>query len=167
MLLVGEPVAMQTYLHWQQKGKKVFCGYGPAEITLGCTLVNPDADAFYTGYLGRSFSACLWVTDPEDANVLLPIGEVGELLVEGPTVAQGYVHNMDATRMSFIQPPQWLKAITGRIPRSIYRTGDLVRYTPSGGIEFFGRKDLQVKVHGQRYARLNDFLTTRLTKFSG
>lgn len=32
----------------------------------------------------------------------------------------------------------------------IYKTGDIGRYWPDGTIEFMGREDTQVKIHGHR-----------------
>lgn len=162
MLLVGEPISTAICTHWQQKGKRVFCGYGPAEVTLGCTLVDTSVEEFNAGYLGRSYNACLWITDPDDADILLPIGEIGELLVEGPTVSRGYINNIEATKKNFLDTPHWLATVAQRSGR-VYRTGDLVRYTVDGGLEFHGRKDLQVKVHGQRYVRVPKVVHHTLT----
>lgn len=151
LLLVGEPISDEVYKHWSQtRQKEVFCGYGPAEITLGCTLVDPTRDSYHAGFLGHSFNSALWVADPTDSDVLLPIGEVGELLVEGPIVARQYINNPEATRTSFITAPEWLNHITKRSGPRLYKTGDLVRYTENGALIFEGRKDTQVKIHGQR-----------------
>lgn len=40
-----------------------------------------------------------WVVHPEKHDVLLPVGAVGELLIDGPLVASGY--------LVFIRPPTW------------------------------------------------------------
>jgi len=149
MLLMGEPISTSVCEHWQEKGKHIFCAYGPAEITLACTLVDTRAETFYAGYLGRPYNARLWIADPVDADVLLRVGQIGELLVEGPTISRGYFNNKDATQRAFIDSPHWLATIVDRSGR-VYRTGDLARYTVHGGVEFCGRKDLQVKIHGQR-----------------
>src|SRR5690606_31180537 len=72
-------------------------------------------------------------------------GEVGELCVEGPCLAQGYLNLPELTLERFIF---WEdeKGVTKRI----YRTGDLVRLRPDGNIEFLGRSDQQVKIRGYR-----------------
>jgi aryl carrier-like protein len=71
---------------------------------------------------------------------------VGELLLEGPTVARGYLHDAEKTAQAFVANPAWATRPGSRF----YRTGDLVRYNEDGTIRFVGRKDTQVKVRGQR-----------------
>jgi len=73
---------------------------------------------------------------------------VGELLIEGPTVSRGYLNDPGRTADVFISSPTWLKKT--RASSRLYKTGDLVRYNENGEIIFCGRKDAQVKVHGQR-----------------
>ena len=89
--------------------------------------------------------------DPFDHDRLVPVGCVGELLVQGPTLARGYHNNPEKTAESFIQKPLWSRKF-GAAGRNwpIYKTGDLVRQNPDGTFNFIGRKDNQVKVHGQR-----------------
>jgi acyl-CoA synthetase (AMP-forming)/AMP-acid ligase II/aryl carrier-like protein/NRPS condensation-like uncharacterized protein len=97
----------------------------------------------------------MWIVDPNDHEILLPVGAVGELLVEGPIVGQGYLNDPEKTAAAFIEDPAWLtkghKQYPGRRGR-LYKTGDLGKYDPdgSGGIIFAGRKDTQVKLRGQR-----------------
>jgi non-ribosomal peptide synthase protein (TIGR01720 family) len=59
-------------------------------------------------------------------------------------LARGYHKNPERTVESFITAPVWAP------PGRIYKTGDLVRQNPDGSFNFIGRKDTQVKVHGQR-----------------
>lgn len=82
----------------------------------------------------------------------MPIGAVGELLIEGPLVAGGYLNDPTRTAAVFLaQPPSWLASFGPPPPRSrFYKTGDLARYGPNGALLFHGRKDTQVKLRGQR-----------------
>ncbi len=90
------------------------------------------------------------MVDPNDHDKLVPIGAVGELLVEGPTLARSYLNDMAKTKLVFIKNPKWPQVLAGNQTRRIYKTGDLVRYNSDGSLDFLGRKDLQVKVRGQR-----------------
>jgi non-ribosomal peptide synthase protein (TIGR01720 family) len=95
----------------------------------------------------------MWVCDPSDHNQLAPVGCVGELLIDGPIVARGYLGDPTKTRAAFVCDPAWLptqgtKQTTES--RRFYKTGDLVRYNTSGTISYVRRKDTQVKYHGQR-----------------
>lgn len=104
-----------------------------------------------SGQLGRQFGVELcWVIDPENHDRLLPIGAVGELAVEGPTLARGYLDDPTKTQAAVIKSPCWPQGAGPKRPRRIYKTGDLVRQTSDGTFDFIGRKDLQVKVRGQR-----------------
>jgi amino acid adenylation domain-containing protein len=66
----------------------------------------------------------------------------GELYIGGVGLAHGYWNDREKTESSFIIHPH-----TGQ---RLYRTGDQGRFIPDGYIEFMGRKDFQVKVHGHR-----------------
>ncbi|KAK5680139.1 hypothetical protein LTS12_029313, partial [Elasticomyces elasticus] len=72
------------------------------------------------------------IVSPEDHEKLLPIGAVGELLIEGPIVGRGYLNEPEKTAAVFIGPPQWLRSIRDDQYHSrLYKTGDLVQYDPS------------------------------------
>jgi amino acid adenylation domain-containing protein/thioester reductase-like protein len=90
------------------------------------------------------------VVHPEKCH-LLPIGDVGELWLEGPLVGKGYFNDAEKKKASFVQDPPWLlrggAGHTGRSGR-LYRTGDLVRYNWDGSLVFAGRIDTQVKIRG-------------------
>ena len=80
---------------------------------------------------------------------------IGELLFEGPSVGGGYLEDSETEKMAevFIEDPTWLfegaPGQSGRRGR-LYKTGDLVQYNGDGSLIFIGRKDTQVKIHGQR-----------------
>ncbi|CAF4793170.1 unnamed protein product [Rotaria sp. Silwood1] len=66
----------------------------------------------------------------------------GELYIGGIGLADGYWKDRIKTESSFIIHPH--------TNERLYRTGDYGRFVPSGYIEFVGRKDFQVKLHGHR-----------------
>lgn len=74
---------------------------------------------------------------------LCRIGETGELCLGGMGVAVGYLNRPDLTDEQFVSDPF-------EVGGTLYRTGDLCRYLEDGNLEFLGRKDHQVKVHGYR-----------------
>ncbi|CAF3766289.1 unnamed protein product, partial [Adineta steineri] len=67
---------------------------------------------------------------------------IGELYIGGEGLANGYWNDQEKTQSSFI-----IHSLTNE---RLYRTGDYGRFLPTGYIEFTGRKDFQVKVHGHR-----------------
>ena len=96
-----------------------------------------------------------WVTDPEDHNKLVPFGTIGELLIEGPILARGYLNDISKTEAVFVDGPLWLRQgnrndESTRRQGRLYKTGDLVYYDADGNLVYAGRKDSQTKVRGQR-----------------
>lgn len=70
--------------------------------------------------------------------------EIGEILIEGNTVAKGYFKMPEKTALAF----EVVKMKNGQL-RRLYHTGDL-GYFKNGMLYCLGRTDLQVKVHGYR-----------------
>jgi hypothetical protein len=68
------------------------------------------------------------------------IGQEGELLMSGVGVFAGYLGRDDLTAKALIE-------IDGEI---FYRTGDLIQIDNNGLLHYQGRKDHQIKLHGQR-----------------
>lgn len=152
--LGGEAATARDITRWG-RDTRIIIGYGPCECTIGCTINSSAATGRDYVSIGQGNGANIWIVDPDDHDKLMPIGAVGELLVDGPIVGQGYFNDPSKTALAFIEDPPWLtsgyKQYNGRRGR-LYKTGDLGRYDPdgSGGIVFVGRKDTQVKLRGQR-----------------
>ncbi|KAF9885568.1 hypothetical protein FE257_012774 [Aspergillus nanangensis] len=152
--LGGEAITASDAADWGRK-THIIIAYGPSECTVGCTINNDiPLDRPYTS-IGLGVGGCSWVVDPADHNRLTPVGAVGELLVEGPIVGDGYLNEPEKTKAVFIEDPEWLVAGGGDAPGRkgrLYKTGDLVRYDPdaSSAVVFIGRADQQVKLRGQR-----------------
>ncbi|KAF7198574.1 Nonribosomal peptide synthase atnA [Pseudocercospora fuligena] len=141
----GELASPDWAEHWRQH-TRVRWFYGPAECTAISTISDDNVPPTHLG--SRALGLCAWVADPEDPQRLSPAYAEGELLLEGPLVAQGYLNNPDMTKRAFIVDPLWLIE-AGRRGR-VYRTGDLVRRDDHGTLIFVRRKDDMIKIRGQR-----------------
>ncbi|KAI0554286.1 acetyl-CoA synthetase-like protein [Xylaria curta] len=153
LILSGEAVSASDLARLKRGNFHVLNAYGPAECTPMSTL---NANAITPGIsvdIGKGIGALTWVVDPSDYKNLVPMGTTGELLLEGPILAEGYLGEPEKTEAAFITDPPWLlqgaPSWPGRRGR-LYKTGDLVRYDAEGNLDFIGRKDGQVKLHGQR-----------------
>src|SRR6185437_15286240 len=72
-------------------------------------------------------------------------GAEGEIFIGGLAVARGYWRRPELTAERFTSDP-----FVAREGARMYRTGDLGRWRADGAIEFLGRCDTQVKIHGFR-----------------
>lgn len=124
--------------------------YGPTEAAIHCTAAThflADSRVNLIGKPLKTVSAFIMSIDSEDEAFpndleILPLGQIGELVVGGSQLAEGYINRPDENARAFIESPQH-----GRL----YRTGDKARLLPSGEIECFGRiSNGQVKLRGQR-----------------
>ena len=136
---------------------------GPGDATLfrrrfapGCTLVN-GLGATETGLSCQYFlapgsplpGATLPVGYPtvgvevevvDDAGRPTAIGQIGEIVVQSRYLALGYWRNAELTAARFRPGPGGTRR---------YLSGDLGRRRADGAIELLGRKDLQVRLHGE------------------
>jgi tyrocidine synthetase-3 len=78
--------------------------------------------------------------------VPVPLGAKGEIIVAGKCVGKGYHNNPGQTALRFITGP--VRGIP--VHEKLYLSGDVARYLADGRLEFYGRKDAQVKIRGHR-----------------
>ena len=114
--------------------------YGPTETNV-CTWYEVPRDDSLAADLpiGKPLpgvSAVIALDDGAPA----PEGELGELVIGGPTVMHGYWK--DPTRTD--------RALRVEGDTRYYRTGDLVRRRSDGELIFAGRRDAQIKTRGYR-----------------
>ncbi|KAK2746149.1 NRPS [Onygenales sp. PD_40] len=145
----GEAFSGDTLKSWLET-RTVMNAYGPSEITIACNIAQL-APGDPSKRIGHAISTASWIVDPEDHTKLVPIGCVGELLVQGHTLARGYFHDEEKTASVFVESPPWYEAgHSPNAPTRFYKTGDLVRYECNGTLIYLGRKDSMIKIRGQR-----------------
>lgn len=109
--------------------------YGQTEATARISCMEPERWEDKQGSVGRPLDNLLVRIVDEEGNDL-PAGQIGELLVKGPSVCSGYLNDSEETRRAFSDG--WL------------RTRDLARQDEEGYLWIEGRKDSFLKIRGIR-----------------
>ena len=126
-----------TIEEWERRtGSKILEGYGMTETTAvshSTPYDRPKAGSF--GVPLPNVTAAIVDIDTTD---FMPVNEVGELILHGPNMMQGYWKRPKETEESIIEidGKKWL------------RTGDLVRMDEEGYFHFFDRKKDLIKYKG-------------------
>ncbi|MFF3553852.1 amino acid adenylation domain-containing protein [Streptomyces tsukubensis] len=119
--------------------------YGPAETAIHVTAweCSPDDRRPLVPIGTPAAHTLVEVRDDELEQV--PVGVAGELCVGGEAVGRGYLADARRTAESFVPDP------FGPVPGGrLYRTGDQARRLAGGELEYLGRRDRQIKLHGVR-----------------
>jgi len=117
--------------------------YGPTETTVYSAHYRIMKERSRHGPLpiGRPLhNQQLYIVD--DQLRPCPVGVVGQLLIGGAGLADGYFDATDPTAESFVDNPFG--------DGKVYCTGDFARWTEDGDVVYLGRGDQQVKIHGVR-----------------
>ncbi len=121
-----------TVKGWKNRTGTDICeGYGLSE-TCATSHINPHK-RMKTGSFGVPATNVLAAVISTETGAVVPPGEIGELILAGPNVMQGYWNNAAETARAFIEigGVRW------------FRTGDLVRMDDEGYFHFHDRcKDL-------------------------
>jgi amino acid adenylation domain-containing protein/non-ribosomal peptide synthase protein (TIGR01720 family) len=150
LILGGEALSKLDVDTWASR-LQLINGYGPSECAVAAAA-NPNVKTNDDpSNIGRAVGGVCWIVDPNNQDKLMPVGLVGELLIQGPILARGYLDDPLKTVEVFVENLQFCNdSRYSGIPRRFYKTGDLARYNADGTIHFVGRKDTQVKLRGQR-----------------
>jgi long-chain acyl-CoA synthetase len=122
---------------WEKRtGSKIFEGYGMTETTAvshSSPVNRPKKGSFGVPIPGMKAA----IIDHSGTD-LVPVGEVGELILNGPNIMQGYWERPEGTVEAFVEMEgeKWL------------RTGDLVSMDEEGYFHFFDRKRDLIKHKG-------------------
>jgi long-chain acyl-CoA synthetase len=122
---------------WEKRtGILIHEGYGLTETSAGI-CVNPIGRPKMGSFGVPLPNTMVAIAHPERAE-MVPLGEIGELVVKGPQVMKGYWNRPEETKQSFVEimGEKWL------------RTGDLVRMDDEGYVHFYDRKRDLIKYKG-------------------
>lgn len=151
LLTIGEMLTkpiVEEFGGSETKENMLYGMYGPTEAAIHCTIYPKMEAGAKPGNIGIPFDTvstfvAAAVTNLEDAGKIkiLPVGELGELLLGGPQLAQGYLNREEQNKAAFVHHEG----------KDYYRTGDKARLLENGTIEIHGRISAgQVKLRGQR-----------------
>lgn len=119
-------------------------GYGPTEATICCTSYMYNEKNDNTKFIipiGKPMNNCeVYILD--DFEKLQPPLVTGEICISGDCLSNGYIKLPEKTKEKFT----FIKSIN----KFVYKTGDLAYFMKDGNIQFIGRKDNQIKLHGFR-----------------
>ncbi|MEM9387919.1 MAG: amino acid adenylation domain-containing protein [Pseudomonadota bacterium] len=151
VVIGGEAAPLPLVKAWLRRFKssvRLLNTYGPTETTVSVTTselsaLGVELDALHQVPIGWP-NPGVRVAVVDEHYELQPLGVVGELVVSGPTLAEGYRDSPALTREKFVVAPSASNAPV------FYRTGDYGRLRADLGIEYKGRIDGQVKLRGYR-----------------
>ncbi len=120
--------------------------YGPTEtnVCTAYTVPEPPPEDGPTISIGKAIGNVETFVVDEQGNEVEP-GQVGELLVRGPTLLRGYWGDVERTKQRLVRDPR-----DPEFGDPVYHTGDLVEEMPDGNYRFLGRRDHQIKHRGYR-----------------
>ncbi len=129
---------------------KFFVMYGQTEATARISCMEPERWEEKAGSVGRPLdNLTVRIADAEGND--LPAGQVGELLVKGPSICSGYFNDPEETDRHFSDG--WL------------RTHDLVRQDEEGYLWIEGRQGAFLKMRGIRVSLAE--VTAKVTAIPG
>ena len=169
MVCSGEALGKREVELVLQKNPKLFLHnyYGPTEAAVDVTFF--ECHGLQRQHFSVPIGAPAWNTEiriVSTNNQDAAIGQPGELLIGGVQLANEYLNQPELTEKAFITMPavpQWRST-------RWYRTGDKAAYQLHAAgltVEYLGRSDGQVKLHGQRIEleeidfRLNEIIAPK------
>ncbi len=122
----GAPLPLDIVETWHRRGANFKQGYGLTEVGVNCFAMSLEDSVRKIGSIGRPMMFTAAKLIGEDGREV-PAGEVGELLLRGPHVCQGYFRNPEATAAA-LDADGW------------FHTGDLAKKDADGFFTIAGRK---------------------------
>jgi long-chain acyl-CoA synthetase len=126
-----------TIEEWERRtNSKILEGYGMTETT--AVSHSTPYDRPKKGSFGVPLPGVTAAIVDVDGTEFMPVDEVGELILNGPNIMQGYWKRPETYQETFLEfdGKKWL------------RTGDLVRMDEEGYFHFFDRKRDLIKFKG-------------------
>ncbi|MBP0618988.1 non-ribosomal peptide synthetase [Cupriavidus consociatus] len=154
VLCGGEALGRELATALLARGADVCNVYGPTETTVWSAAhalagKGEGMPAWAVAPVGHPLANNqLYVLDARLEPV--PADVAGELYIGGAGLARGYAADPSRTAAAFVPNPFPQGSPGAMAGDRLYRTGDLARKRADGIVEFFGRRDHQVKVRGFR-----------------
>jgi non-ribosomal peptide synthetase component F len=150
LILVGEPITANLIQQFHDQ-VQLINDYGPTETTIDSATNITITSATKPTDVGHPISSHLWIVERKDPGQLCAVGVPGQLVISGPTLADGYLNNPGQTRQAFLKGSDlaWTAQMS-LPPDRLYQTGDLARFGPNGEVHILGRLDTQIKLNGLR-----------------
>jgi amino acid adenylation domain-containing protein/non-ribosomal peptide synthase protein (TIGR01720 family) len=146
LIIGGEALTAAAVAPWlaDAPATRLINEYGPTETVVGCAVHQVTAAdlAGETMPIGRPIANTRLLVLDDDLRPL-PHGAAGGLYIGGAGLARGYAGRPGLTAERFLPDPFHPGA-------RLYRTGDLARWREDGSLDYLGRLDDQVKIHGHR-----------------
>ncbi|KAJ5766301.1 uncharacterized protein N7511_003917 [Penicillium nucicola] len=149
LVAVGESMLPAQAEYWGSR-VRLLCGYGPTECCTGASAYPIDPANMDVRNIGAGMGSRLWLVHQENHHSLVPVGTIGEIIIQGPIVGRGYLNDPQKTGEVFLESADWVSQFTSNPQNRLYKTGDLGRYNEDGTCTFLGRISQQIKVRGQR-----------------
>ncbi|WP_256989367.1 amino acid adenylation domain-containing protein [Rhodococcus sp. 05-2254-6] len=141
IIIGGESAPQDTVGRWSV-GRRLLNAYGPTETTCSVTMTEALNPGSVDG-IGRAMVGTV-IHLLDRALRPVPSGAVGEIYIETPGVARGYLGRTAETAARFVANP------FGSTGLRMFRSGDRARLRGDGTLEFLGRTDDQIKIRGNR-----------------
>ena len=155
ILSAGAPVPAVTLERMQQMlppGAEIFTPYGATEALPVANISSRDILSSTRQLTNLGAGVCVGrIVPPNDVRIIeitdqaltdwaqvreLPVGEIGEITVLGPTVTAAYFGRPEATRLAKID----------RDGQTVHRMGDVGYFDAEGRLWFCGRKSHRVEL---------------------
>ncbi len=137
LLSGGDALKDSTANDWYElTGAKIHNSYGMTELT-GFSHATPISKPKLGSIGVPAPNTSAAIVDP-DHDAFLPMGEIGEMVINGPQVTKGYWKNPEGTKESesVVKGVRW------------WRTGDLCKMDEDGYFFIFDRKKDVIKYKG-------------------
>ncbi|KAF9878363.1 nonribosomal peptide [Colletotrichum karsti] len=134
-----------TCAPWLDK-TRVLLAYGAPDICpLGISVLEVTKAEDLTR-VARPFLGRFWIVNPEDHRRLMPIGAIGELIIESPTLAHRFVPGQP---LAHLPQDSEVSLEDGKPKTRYFKTGHRVRYMEDGTLDFVSSGRDDVEINGQ------------------
>ncbi|GFH39758.1 D-alanine--poly(phosphoribitol) ligase subunit DltA [Lactococcus insecticola] len=140
----GEELTVKTAAKLRQRFPQavIVNSFGPTEATVAFSAVAisdemiKSAERLPIGYVKSDAPTVIL----DDKLQEVPVNTPGEIVVTGPGISKGYIHNPEKTQEVFFE-------LNGK---PAYHTGDIGSFDENGLLHYGGRMDFQIKFNGYR-----------------